>query len=92
MADNVETGYGGDEKVKRNDTEGDDSYELSQKQKTMADFRAEAIEAENVELNMTVLEAVRAYPMASLWAFVMSCTIVSRPFSLLAFAGLASAG
>lgn len=38
--------------------------------------RAEAIEAENVEHQMTVLQAVRAYPMASFWAFVFSCTIV----------------
>lgn len=39
--------------------------------------KAGAIEAENAEHNMGVLQAVRAYPMASLWAFVMSCTIVS---------------
>ena len=39
--------------------------------------RAGAIEAENMEHNMGVLEAVRAYPSASWWAFVMSCTIVS---------------
>ena len=39
--------------------------------------RAGAIDAENVEHNMGVLEAVRAYPAASWWAFVMSCTIVS---------------
>jgi hypothetical protein len=39
--------------------------------------RADAIEAENLEHSMGVLEAVRAYPMATLWAFVMSCTIVS---------------
>ena len=44
-----------------------------------AAYRAGAIEAENIEHNMTVLQAVRAYPMASFWAFVMSCTIVSRP-------------
>jgi SP family general alpha glucoside:H+ symporter-like MFS transporter len=42
-----------------------------------AAYKAGAIEAENVEHNMTVLEAVRAYPMASFWAFVMSATIVS---------------
>jgi hypothetical protein len=35
-----------------------------------ADFKADAIAAENAEHNMTVLEAVRAYPMASFWAFV----------------------
>lgn len=44
---------------------------------SVADYRADAILAENAEHNMTVLEAVRAYPMASFWAFVMSCTIVS---------------
>lgn len=43
----------------------------------VADFRAGAIEAENAEHNMTVMEAVRAYPMASFWAFVMSACIVS---------------
>jgi MFS transporter, SP family, general alpha glucoside:H+ symporter len=43
----------------------------------VADFKAAAIEAENEEHNMTVLQAVKAYPMASFWAFVMSCTIVS---------------
>lgn len=46
----------------------------------VADFRADAIEAENVEHNMTVIEAVKAYPMASFWAFVMSCTIVCCSF------------
>jgi SP family general alpha glucoside:H+ symporter-like MFS transporter len=39
--------------------------------------RAGAIEAEEIEHNMTVLEAVKAYPAASWWAFVMSCTIVN---------------
>lgn len=43
----------------------------------LADYKTGAIEAENAEHNMTVLEAVRAYPMASFWAFVISCTIVS---------------
>jgi SP family general alpha glucoside:H+ symporter-like MFS transporter len=45
--------------------------------------KAGAIEAENAEHDMGVLEAVRAYPMASLWAFIMSCTIVCpRTFTL----------
>lgn len=43
----------------------------------IADYKADAIEAENAEHAMTVLQAVRAYPMASFWAFVISCTIVS---------------
>jgi hypothetical protein len=55
------------------------SYDLDEKA-TAADYKADAIEAENAEHNMTVLEAVRAYPMASFWAFVMSSTIVSRLF------------
>lgn len=42
-----------------------------------------AIEAENMEHNMGVLEAVRAYPSATWWAFVMSCTIVSHSPSLM---------
>jgi MFS transporter, SP family, general alpha glucoside:H+ symporter len=39
--------------------------------------RSGAIDAEKIEHEMTVLQAVRAYPAASWWAFVMSCTIVS---------------
>lgn len=39
--------------------------------------RAGAMDAEKVEHDMTVLQAVKAYPAASWWAFVMSCTIVS---------------
>lgn len=38
--------------------------------------RAGAIDAENLEHNMTVWQSVKAYPAASWWAFVMSCTIV----------------
>lgn len=45
----------------------------------IADYKADAIEAENMEHSMTVMQAVRAYPMASFWAFVISCTIVSFP-------------
>lgn len=48
----------------------------------VADYKADAVEAENTEHNMGVLEAVRAHPMASFWAFVMSCTIVSCLFPL----------
>lgn len=51
-------------------------HDLDEKAR-VADYKAGAVEAENVEHNMGVLEAVRAYPMASFWAFVMSCTIVS---------------
>lgn len=43
----------------------------------ISSFKADAIEAENAEHNMTVLQAVKEYPMAAFWAFVMSCCIVS---------------
>ena len=39
--------------------------------------RTGAIDAEKIEHDMTVLQAVKAYPAASWWAFVISCTIVS---------------
>lgn len=39
--------------------------------------RTGAIDAEKIEHEMTVLQAVKAYPAASWWAFVMSATIVS---------------
>jgi SP family general alpha glucoside:H+ symporter-like MFS transporter len=39
--------------------------------------RSEAVTAENLEHSMTMIEAVKAYPMACFWAFVVSFTIVS---------------
>jgi hypothetical protein len=39
--------------------------------------RAGAIQAEEDEFKMGVVQAVKEYPMAALWAFIMSCTIVS---------------
>ncbi|KAH0282773.1 putative MFS maltose transporter [Aureobasidium namibiae CBS 147.97] len=42
--------------------------------------RAGAIDAENLEHNMTVLQAVKAYPAASFWAFIMSCTIIMESY------------
>ncbi|KAL1861768.1 hypothetical protein VTK73DRAFT_6918 [Phialemonium thermophilum] len=47
-----------------------------------AEYKADAIEAENAEHNMTVLEAVRAYPMASFWAFIMSFTIIMESYDV----------
>lgn len=70
------------------ETKGQYALEIEQptayaKDVDIAAFKADAIEAENAEHNMTVMQAVKAYPMASFWAFVMSCTIVSNPSSLL---------
>ncbi|KFY34849.1 hypothetical protein V494_06428 [Pseudogymnoascus sp. VKM F-4513 (FW-928)] len=42
--------------------------------------RSGAIDAENLEHEMTVLQAVKAYPAASWWAFVMSCTIIMESY------------
>ncbi|TGO22052.1 hypothetical protein BPAE_0184g00040 [Botrytis paeoniae] len=44
------------------------------------DDRARAINAEQIEHDMTVLQAVKAYPAASWWAFVMSCTIIMESY------------
>jgi len=53
---------------------GGPSYESDEK----VDYnRAGAIDAEKIEHDMTVIQAVKAYPSASWWALVMSSTIVS---------------
>ena len=46
-------------------------------EKGARNMKADAIEAETAELNLGVIAAVKRYPMASLWAFIFSCTIVS---------------
>ncbi|KAF2752783.1 general substrate transporter [Pseudovirgaria hyperparasitica] len=48
----------------------------------VADYKADAIEAENAEHDMTVMQAVKAYPMASFWAFVISCTIIMESYDV----------
>lgn len=63
------------EKAYSQEEQQEHAYDLDEKAKT-SDFKADAIEAENAEHNMGVIEAVKAYPMATFWAFVMSCTIV----------------
>ncbi|AEO67584.1 uncharacterized protein THITE_2116470 [Thermothielavioides terrestris NRRL 8126] len=59
----------------------DHAYDLDEKARA-ADYKADAVQAENAEHNMTVLEAVRAYPMATFWAFVMSCTIIMESYDV----------
>jgi len=60
-------------------SQAEHAYNLDEKAH-VADYKADAVEAENAEHNMGVVEAIRAYPMASFWAFVMSFTIVSYLF------------
>jgi SP family general alpha glucoside:H+ symporter-like MFS transporter len=65
-----------DMEAKAHDVQVEHAYDSDEKSRAR-DERAGAIEAENVELRMGVLAAVRAYPMATFWAFVVSSTIVS---------------
>jgi hypothetical protein len=67
--------------IEANTADIDHAADLDEKAKPSA-YKADAIEAENAEHNMTVLEAVKLYPMASFWAFVMSSTIVSSWISI----------
>ncbi|KAI1371249.1 alpha glucoside transporter [Hypoxylon crocopeplum] len=57
----------------------DHSADLDEKAKPST-YKADAIEAENAEHNMTVLGAVKLYPMATFWAFVMSSTIIMEAY------------
>lgn len=80
MSDPVETKpYGGAPNAEKAISQVEDSN-LDEKA-GLAQYKAAAIEAENAEHDMGVIDAVKAYPMAALWAFTMSCTIVrSSPF------------
>ena len=84
MSTSVDRGpHGYPTEVKTQTTQIEHAYDMDEKnldaRANVADYKAGAIEAEHVEHNMSVLDAVRAYPMASFWAFVMSFTIVSCP-------------
>jgi SP family general alpha glucoside:H+ symporter-like MFS transporter len=81
MSDSVEKSYGGDAHVEKAHPHMEDASALDNKAQ-LAQYKAAAIDAENLEHDMGVLQAVRAYPMATLWAFVMSCTIVRLLCSL----------
>lgn len=61
-----------DEKVERQNS-------VYSAQVKVSDYKADAIEAEKAEHDMTVIQAVKAYPMAAFWAFVMSSMIVRPP-------------
>ena len=66
-----------DVETKAHQAQVEDVYESDEKTR-YADMKADAVEAENAEHRLGVLEAVKAYPMAATWAFIISCTIVSR--------------
>ena len=56
------------------DAKSDHAYDVNEKD---GYSRAGAIEAEQYENKLGVIETVKAYPAATWWAFVMSSTIVS---------------
>ncbi|KJX95580.1 MFS transporter like protein [Zymoseptoria brevis] len=57
----------------------ENAYDSDEKTRR-TDLLTDAYEAENVELKMGVIQAVKAYPMASLWAFVFSSTIIMEAY------------
>ncbi|KAL1607359.1 hypothetical protein SLS59_002324 [Nothophoma quercina] len=60
-------------------TEIEDSHNLDIHAKIEA-FKAAAMAAEVEEQQSGVLQAVKEYPMAALWAFIMSCTIIMEAY------------
>ncbi|KAM0701152.1 hypothetical protein Q7P35_011513 [Cladosporium inversicolor] len=57
-----------------------DRHEISYDTEKTGYDKTGAMDAENIEHTMTVMQAVKAYPAASWWAFVMSSTIPPRGF------------
>lgn len=66
-----------DLETKGHQTQVEDVYDSDEKAR-YADMKADAVEAENAEHRLGVISAVKGYPMAATWAFIISCTIVSR--------------
>ncbi|KAJ7620739.1 maltose porter [Mycena polygramma] len=60
----------------------DSEIEAKEHATTASQYKADAVEAETAEFNMTVMEAVRAYPMACFWAFIMSFTIIMESYDV----------
>ncbi|RSH76962.1 uncharacterized protein EHS24_003901 [Apiotrichum porosum] len=59
-----------------------DLHQVENTETTKLEMEREAMEAEAKEHSMGMLEAVRTYPMACFWAFVMSFTIVMESFDM----------
>jgi SP family general alpha glucoside:H+ symporter-like MFS transporter len=76
MSNPVDSMSPSNDKVEMQAAHLDHGADLDEKAR-LAAYKAGAMEAENTELKMGALEAVRLYPMAAFWAFVMSSTIVS---------------
>ncbi|KAI1306954.1 alpha-glucosides permease MPH2/3 [Xylaria venustula] len=74
-------GAGSDVKAEQGVSQHEHALDLDEKAR-VADYKADAVEAENAEHNMGVLEAVKAYPMATFWAFVFSSTIIMESYDV----------
>lgn len=73
-------GHDADMEIKGHQAQIKDAYDSDEKTRA-ADMRADAIDAENAEHKLGVISAIKGYPMAATWAFIISCTIVSPVFS-----------
>ena len=73
--------HGGDPLNEKGITQVEDSHNLDNDAK-LAAYKAAAMEAETAEQQSGVIQAVKEYPMAAFWAFVMSCTIVSHFYTI----------
>ncbi|KAF1364036.1 sugar transporter [Lizonia empirigonia] len=71
--------HGGDLHNEKGISQVEDAHNLDNDAKLEA-YKAAAMEAETAEQNSGVLQAVKEYPMAALWAFVMSCTIIMEAY------------
>jgi hypothetical protein len=76
-----------DMETKGHQTQVENAYDVDEKAR-YADMKADAVEAENAEHRLGVISAVKGYPMAATWAFVFSCTIVSRLIPIVSFRSL----
>jgi len=65
-----------DMETKGHEAQVEHAYDSDEKTRA-ADMKADAVEAENAEHRLGVISAVKGYPMAATWAFIISCTIVS---------------
>ncbi|KKY29357.1 putative maltose permease mal61 [Diaporthe ampelina] len=80
MSEPIDTkAHGGEIQTEKAISHVEDSYNLDNEAKLEA-YKAAAMEAETAEQKSGVLQAVKEYPMAALWAFVMSCTIIMESY------------
>ncbi|KAM0711706.1 hypothetical protein Q7P35_001073 [Cladosporium inversicolor] len=68
-----------DLETKGHQTQVEDVYDSDEKAR-YADMKADAVEAENAEHRLGVISAVKGYPMAATWAFIISCTIIMEAY------------